>query len=57
METPCGEAAGTAVNSDRVYTGVGTASFEASPQYNFVGQGAGSHNREIVTGYHGWTFK
>jgi len=57
LETSCFEATGSAVDSNWTYKGTGQGSYKISPQYNFVGQGAGSYDREIVTRYYGWRFK
>mmetsp|Transcript_43627 Transcript_43627/g.124424 ORF Transcript_43627/g.124424 Transcript_43627/m.124424 type:complete len:253 (-) Transcript_43627:34-792(-) len=57
METACCEAEGAMTNSNWVYVGEGRGAYATVQQYNFVGQGAGSFDQEVVTTFYGWKLK
>merc|ERR1719464_1514404 len=55
-ETACCEAAGAVTGTSWQYVGSG-GSYSPSTSYNYVGEGAGSYDKEVVTTFYGWRFR
>merc|ERR1719433_1889230 len=55
-ETACCEAAGAVTSASWQYVGPG-GSYSPVTSYNYVGEGAGSYEKEVVTTFYGWKFR
>merc|ERR550532_2514645 len=55
-ETACCEAAGAVTSTSWQYVGPG-GSYSPATSYNYVGEGAGSYEKEVVTTFYGWRFR
>jgi len=55
-ETACCEAAGAVTNTSWQYVGQG-GSYNPVTSFNYVGEGAGSYEKEVVTTFYGWKFR
>merc|ERR1719264_477314 len=55
-ETACCEAAGAVTGTSWQYVGPG-GSYSPVTSYNYVGEGAGTYDREVVTTFYGWKFR
>merc|ERR1719507_2810507 len=55
-ETACCEAAGAVTSTSWQYVGPG-GSYSPVTSYNYVGEGAGTYDREVVTTFYGWKFR
>merc|ERR1719458_2114526 len=55
-ETACCEAAGAVTSTSWQYVGSG-GSYSPSTSFNYVGEGAGSYEKEVVTTFYGWKFR
>merc|ERR1719414_1702874 len=55
-ETACCEAEGAMTNTSWVYTGPG-GSYNPVQSYQFVGEGAGTYDKETTTYFYGWRLR